>query len=526
MDHQPFEDNSYSNYSILSTNLTSGSNKFKKIYRMSSPVQMESYGNNNFLVELKFNSKKNNINNDEYDFIEKELKKSRKNKAYTTYTEISNEESLFFGAQNQSKNQRYCRDSTNYNTIYHDNINNVNKFNNYYNDKNNFQTVNKDNMVTLVYPNDKFYFTKKNFNKINKNELKYQRFSTSFISKDHHDNNKNKSSSKKIIINKNDNFRRIEPVKKMSNFSKSKNQLEDFNIDKLKEIGDHLALRYMNRTNKRKVNIHNRQNQNIINNMSIISDKKEKHDAIINKIINIEKKRKESKNKVNIINKTEAKVSKDNYIINNTPNYNINYKKINVYENKNNLNNRFRLLNMNKREEVQLKVSPSPITKKIKINNLIRRKRYILNNNTNNYRIERNTCNIKNNNEYRINNINNEDKNNKNKINLNNNKNYQIIQNKNNIDSKNEINEKYFKIKVKKNLNNKAIINKSKDKENSKHKSKGKENSRNKSKDKDNLINKNINHKYIESIKNNKRFKKNQHSFNNLLLPLQKVLKI
>ena len=505
MDHQQFEDNSYSNYSILSTNLTSGSSKFKKIYRMSSPVQMESYGNNNFLVELKFNTKKNNINNDEYDFIEKELKKSKKNKAYTTYTEISNEESLFFGAQNQPKNQRYYRDSTNYNTIYHDNINNINKINNYYNAKNYFQTINKDNLETLVYPNDKFYFTNKNYNTINKNELKYQRFSTSFISRDHYDNKKNKSSSKKIFINKNDNFKKVMPVKKESNLSKPKNQLEEFNIEKLKEIGDHLALRYMDRKNIRKINIHNRQNQNIINNMSVISGKKEKHDAIISKIINIDKKRKESKNKVNIINKTEAKVPKDNYINNNTPNYNINYKKINIYETKNNLNNRLRILNINKREVEQLKASPSPITKKIKINNLIRRKKYILNNNTNNYGIGPNTFIIKNNNEDRNKN---EDKNNKNKINLNNTKNYQIVQNKISIDTKNEMNEKNFKIKVKKNLNNKVATNKSKGKENSK--------------------NKNINHKYIESsnIKDSKKFKKNQHSFNNLLLPLQKVLKI
>ena len=89
-----------------------------------------------------------------------------------------------------------------------------------------------------------------------------------------------------------------------------------------------------------------------------------------------------------------------------------------------------------------------------------------------------------------------------------NSKNYQIIQPKINNDSKNEVNEKNFKIKVKKNLNNKVVADKSKDK--------------------DNLRNKNLNHKYIEStnIKNNKKFQKNQHSFNNLLLPVQKVLKI
>ena len=57
---EKFDDNSYNNYSILSTNLTSGSNKFKKIYRMSSPVLIQSYGNNNFVVDIKYKKKNNN----------------------------------------------------------------------------------------------------------------------------------------------------------------------------------------------------------------------------------------------------------------------------------------------------------------------------------------------------------------------------------------------------------------------------------------------------------------------------------
>jgi hypothetical protein len=47
------EDNIYNNYSIFSANLTDGSNKFKKFFRMSSPIQIQSYGNNNFFVKIK-----------------------------------------------------------------------------------------------------------------------------------------------------------------------------------------------------------------------------------------------------------------------------------------------------------------------------------------------------------------------------------------------------------------------------------------------------------------------------------------
>ena len=56
---QKNEINSYNNnYSILSTNLTNNSNKYKQIYRISSPVLIQSYGKNNFVVELKYKTKK------------------------------------------------------------------------------------------------------------------------------------------------------------------------------------------------------------------------------------------------------------------------------------------------------------------------------------------------------------------------------------------------------------------------------------------------------------------------------------
>ena len=73
-----YEDNSYNNYSILSTNLTNSSHKFKNIYRRSSPVEIQSFGKNNFVLESKYQSKIANNNCDEYDYIENELKKSKK----------------------------------------------------------------------------------------------------------------------------------------------------------------------------------------------------------------------------------------------------------------------------------------------------------------------------------------------------------------------------------------------------------------------------------------------------------------
>ena len=66
------------NYSFLSNNLNNGSQNIRKIYRIKSPVEIQSYGNNNFVIELKYEKK--NKNNDEYDFIENELKKNTKKK--------------------------------------------------------------------------------------------------------------------------------------------------------------------------------------------------------------------------------------------------------------------------------------------------------------------------------------------------------------------------------------------------------------------------------------------------------------
>ena len=66
-----------------------------------------------------------------------------------------------------------------------------------------------------------------------RNEWKYQSFGASFLS------NSNNASQKKILIKKDKNNIRnnksISPDKKEKSISKSKNQLDDFNIDKLKD---------------------------------------------------------------------------------------------------------------------------------------------------------------------------------------------------------------------------------------------------------------------------------------------------
>ena len=74
-----------------------------------------------------------------YDYIENELKNTKKTKAYTTYTEISNEESLFFGAQNPPKNQKLYRDYTNYTNFYPESIYNTNNDNYFFPQNNKYQ---------------------------------------------------------------------------------------------------------------------------------------------------------------------------------------------------------------------------------------------------------------------------------------------------------------------------------------------------------------------------------------------------
>lgn len=529
---QQCEDNSYYNYSILSTNLTNGSNKFKKIFQLPNPVQIQSYGNNNFVVELKYTKK--NKANDEYDYIEKELKKSKKTKAYTTYTEISNEESLFFCAQNQQQNKKNSPDSKNYITYFPENTQNKN---------NNQQIYRKEDIDTFFYPSEKIYLP--NNMKQNRNELKYQRFCASFLSKSPTSNRtspKKKIFQKKININK-----QIISERKSSGYSKSKNQLEDFNIDKLKEIGDNFALRYLDRINQqKKINLHKSQSPRFINNIETIFGKKEKYDGIVNKIIMIEKTRNESKNKINLINRTDDKINNikkniknNNNISNSNSNNNFKkYKKRIVNNESGNLTHRINGVNgleKDKEEMEYLKDSNYPI--KIKLNNLVKRKKYNSQLNMNSkdeiigYGYNSNLKGITNGRIDNYKNIYNYNSNNKvynNKI-ISNNKIYSNdgIYSNNKEYSNNKIysnNKEYNN-----NNNNKPYINVKNDKIYHKYNNKisNSINSKvimDKSKDNENIRNKNINHNYFESIniKTDKKFKKNQNSFNNAFVSLQK----
>ena len=486
-----YEDNSYNSYSILSTNLTNGSNKFKKIFRKSSPFQFQSYGSNNFVIELKHNDK--NKINEEYDYIEKELKKSKKSKktkAYTTYTEISNEESLFFAAQNQILNQKNYQDNQNFVTYFPDNIYEHSIYNNIQDKNNNQQSYKKEEIDTLFYPPSEKIYLPNNINQ-NRNELKYQRFCTSFLSKNPSSNSnspKRKIFQKKINVNKN-----INSEIKNNVLYKSKNQLEDFNIDKLKEIGDNFVLRYLNRINQqKKIKLQKNQSPNNINNIEPILNKKEKYDGIVNKIIMIEQKRKESKNKLNLVNRTDVKIN--NKKENNIKNYEKRIMNDNII-----VTHRIKGLQKNKEEIGELKSNNYPI--KIKLNNLVKRKSY-------NSEIKKNFISennvghiskIKNFNEsIRSNNYNNNIKNKEALININN----KAYMNVNNEKVYNKYNNK-----ISNNVNSRDIMIKSKVNKN--------------------INNKKINHNYFEStniknIKTDKKFKKNQYTRENVFVPLQK----
>ena len=547
---QIYGENYYSNYSTLCNNLTAGPNKFKNLNKIFSPVLIESYGSNNFVVELKPKTK-NSKNTDDYDYIENELKSTKKTKAYTAYTEISNEENLFFNSQNQPPNPRYFRDYTNYNVFYPDNIYNTN---NYFYDRTNNQIYKKDEIDTLIYPSEKIYIPKKNINKIihNRTDLRSQRFSASFISKS--PNNKQRSPQKKIFRKKDINGIKVctnaITEKKERDVSKSKNQLEDFNIDKLKEIGDNLAMRYMKKIKpKYRFNMHNKQNYNsindTINNLAVISDKKEKHGGIINKMIMIEQKRKESKNrlnKLNLFNKTELQIGRKNsksHIF--EDNNNINNNKI--YEvrtlNEENENNfikgkKFLKVNKNKIDQITLKNhSPSPLTNKITVNNLLNRKIYNLKVNLNNSsNSEINNSKIKSIKDIKNSNY---EKQEMLKTNVNNNikKINYYIKNKTYINGiiKNQPN-KIINTEIYDNtdrqFNNKTYTEVKIDRNVPKFRNRDRISvnrrlNMGKSRDKLNEKTKNINHKYLESvnIKNYKNTKKTEHSFNNVILPLK-----
>ena len=95
------------NYYSLYNNLSPKQKKFSNIYIPISPVVIKTFGGNNYVYERKNNYNINNEQNDVYDYIENDLKKSKLNKAQTTYTELSTQENMsIFSSQIQKTNKR------------------------------------------------------------------------------------------------------------------------------------------------------------------------------------------------------------------------------------------------------------------------------------------------------------------------------------------------------------------------------------------------------------------------------------
>ena len=313
------DDTSFTNCSTVNNNLDYFIKKYKKT-RVVSPVIIQSYGNNNFAIEL-INEIRNNNNyqfGNEFD----DLRCKRKYKANTNITDISPDNNNTFyntkGSERFVKYKNYTNINDNINKIIYNNISYISvdkcspknktiiddKTYNYLNHK----LFKKEEDKDLLYPNKKPIFSHKKI----KTDLQFQRYSSSFIPK--------ANKLKKKIVKKCNIIKQVKlrNENKTPSIAKSKNQLEEFNIDKLKEIGDHLAIKLINRINQKKINKNIVNNRNNINIKSITEDKdkdKQKENEFINNMMKIDQKRKNSKNKTNLINKVKNS-SKNNDLVN------------------------------------------------------------------------------------------------------------------------------------------------------------------------------------------------------------------
>ena len=316
---QDEDDTIFTNCSTVNHNIDNNIKKYRRI-RITSPVIVQSYGNNNFAIESV--NEKQKKNNEHYDMEFGDLKPKKKYKANTNLTVISPDR------RNTCYNTKKGRPLMKYNNLTHINDNNNDNYT--YNNisyitedksssknKNktiiediasNRQILQKEEVDDICYPPGPSIFTHRK----NKTELNYHRFCSSFIPKN--GKLKKKIAFKKGNINKKE---KLVNVQKTPSTSKSKNQLEEFNIDKLKEIGDHLALKCVNSLNKRNrlnkkntnINVNNRNNINIKN----VSEEKEKQkdNEFINNMMMIDQKRKNSKNKLVLINRIKNNLKKN-----------------------------------------------------------------------------------------------------------------------------------------------------------------------------------------------------------------------
>ena len=516
------------NINNLDNNINELYNRSKKIkkIRMISPVIIQSYGNNNFAIELmsdignRFNPQYVN----QYNFIRNQFK----NKFYKTSTDYSqltpDKNNAYFISHNDNSNIKFYKNYTNINNDYIDNfyIDNNNTANNYiynnYIDNNfinknisyisdkkgnsthkrngnirpyNYRIYKKEGVNKLFYPSEKKVYPNQKL----QTELKHQRFKESYFPK----NNKLKKKIffKKIKVHKNND---ISLNKRESSLSKSKIHLDEFNIDKLKEIGDNFAQRCISNLNQQKIkNLKNKKSFDNVN--SNILEKKEKENGFINNMIIIEKKRKNSRIKMNLNNRNENNSNnkinsieneKIKYIINLNNNHKMNIKNkiIKINRNKNKLNEKSKL---NLKKIIKINNNSLRNTNRIynfnSFNKELDNSHFIIENNTNKNRNrkkrnkEQNFCPLKldtNNNDSKVFDTSNYFIN---KTFFNNNINNDII----------KPNKKIFGIDI----------------------------DTNKSEEFYNLKRKSSNHTYLEriNIKNQKKSKITQHSFKNIFLP-------
>ena len=379
MNKQDEEDYNFTDSSTVNNNLDNCVKKHKKD-NLTSPVFIQSYGNNNFIIEsINDIQNKNNDRQDMYCSYDENIFNSKKSyKSNTTSTIISpKKNNTFFDSKKIKPVLNYDKDYANTEMGYDYVDNNfILRNNDNYKDRNkkiiydticSYQAYTKEDVDELFYPSEKSdLITKKR-----PHLIKHQKSSTAFISK-----NKLKKKIKKnnIILNNNNNnyeinddiFRNIKTElieeKKKPSLSISKNQLNEFNIDKLIEIGDNFALKCFNKMYKQ-----NKLPNGINKNDDDISEKKDKQNDLINKMMYIEEKRKNTilkSNRSNItsrinsivnINDLDNNREKENKTeikdINDTYNYNYNYEpnnknkviKINNLTRENQINNRSKI---------------------------------------------------------------------------------------------------------------------------------------------------------------------------------------
>ena len=313
MNKQDEEDYNCTDSSTVNNNLDSCVKKHKKD-NLTSPVFIQSYGSNNFIIE-SINDIQNKTN-DRYDnmycsYDEHKFKSKKNYKSNTNSTIISpKKNNTFFDSKKTKPVLNYYKNYTNTELYYYYDDNNFILNNNdnpkdknkkvIYDTIGTYQAYTKEDVDDLFYPSEKSEQITKNKPHL----IKHQKSSTAFISKN---KIKKKIKKKNIILNShhnnyeiNDNICKniktelIEEKKKPS-FSTSKNQLNEFNIDKLIEIGDNFALKCLNKIYKQN------KLRNGINKNDDSSDKKDKQNNLINKMLYIEEKRKKSVNKLNTI---------------------------------------------------------------------------------------------------------------------------------------------------------------------------------------------------------------------------------